>query len=169
MGAQLMAVVTEGKTGRNYYAPLPEHEEVLEQISPEEILNTELPEQALGFRVQRYGMTRHRDLFSPRQLMALSTFSSLVNVVRDEIYKSALNAGMSQDPSSECNAQSYADAVSVYLAFSVDKSANYWSTLCAWYSAKEIMMSTFGRQALSMTWDYAEANPFSDSSGNFML
>jgi putative DNA methylase len=55
------------------------------------------------------------------------------------------------------------------LSFAISKGANYWSSLCAWHVSAEKMMSTFGRQALSMTWDYTEANPFSDSSGNFTL
>jgi putative DNA methylase len=63
-------------------------------------------------------------------------------------------------------ARAYAEAVSVYLAAICNKGANYWSTLCAWASPTQKMISTFGRQALPMVWDFAEANPFSDSSGN---
>jgi putative DNA methylase len=66
-------------------------------------------------------------------------------------------------------ARAYAEAVSVYLAFAVDKGANYWSALCAWSISTEKMISTFGRQALPMVWDYTEANPFSESSGNWDL
>jgi hypothetical protein len=33
----------------------------------------ELPRQALGFRVQAYGVTQHKDLFARRQFVALTT------------------------------------------------------------------------------------------------
>jgi putative DNA methylase len=66
-------------------------------------------------------------------------------------------------------ATAYAEAVGVYLAFAVDKGANYWSSLCAWHQTRYGVVSTFGRQALPMVWDFAEANPISDSSGNILL
>ena len=60
-------------------------------------------------------------------------------------------------------------AVALYLAFAVDKGANYWSSLCTWHQTRMGIVSTFGRQALPMVWDFAEANPISSSSGNFMV
>lgn len=85
MDAQLMAIVTEGSNGRNYHAPTPEHENIAQVAIPANAPNTDLPEQALGFRVQLYGMTKHRDLFTPRQLVALTTFSDLVAEARAQI------------------------------------------------------------------------------------
>jgi len=164
LGARLMAVVTEGASGRNYHPPSPEQEQIAQVKLRDDVLKTYLPEQALGFRVQRYGMAKHSDLFSPRQLLALETFVSLLNEVRGLVLADATIAG---DPSLTNDA--YAKAVVTYLSFAISKGANYWSTLCAWHTSAEKMMSTFGRQALSMTWDYTEANPFSDSSGNFDL
>ncbi len=67
----------------------------------------------------------------------------------------------------QANAQAYADAVATYLAFAVDRGADYWSSICSWHSSGEKMRNTFARQAIAMTWDFAEANPFSDSTGNF--
>ena len=60
-------------------------------------------------------------------------------------------------------------AVGVYVAFAIDKGANYWSSLCAWHQTRDGIVSTFGRQALPMVWDYTEANPLSSSSGNVLL
>ena len=160
--AQLMAIITQGPNRRSYYCPTVKHEEIANIEATEDIGFANLPKRALGFRVQRYGMNRYRDLFTPRQFTALTTFSDLVRQARIQIYSDAKRAGHD-------NAQAYANSVSIYLAFAVDKGANYWSKLCAWYRSKEIIMSTFGRQALTMTWDYAEANPFSASSGNFLL
>ena len=48
-----------------------------------------------------------------------------------------------------------------YLAFAIDKCADYWSTICTWHNSRELIRNTFGRQAIPMTWDFAECNPFS--------
>ncbi len=161
MGARLMAIVAEGKRGRVYLAPTPEHEEIARQAKPEWKPETDLPEQALGFRVQLYGMTKHADLFTPRQLTALTTFSDLVGEARARVERDARAAGWPP-----AQARAYADAVATYLAFAVDRSANYWSSLTPWGGG--FIVQTFGRQALPMVWDYAEGNPFSDATGNFI-
>ena len=172
MGAMLMAIVTDGQDRRNYYAPTEEHTTVAQIPVPDDTPNTDLPEKALGFRVQIYGMTQHRDLFTPRQLTALTTLSDLIGEARQQAYHDAVAAGVPDDtiPLSEggCGARAYAEAVSVYLAFGVDKATDYWSGLCSWHSPGEKMRNTFGRQAIPMVWDYAEANPFSESTGNWM-
>ncbi len=173
MGAQLMAIVTEGRNGRNYHAPAPEHEEIARMAVPQDAPDTDLPEQALGFRVQAYGMTKHRDLFTARQLVALTTFSDLVAEAREQAQRDALAAGLLDDDAplrdGGAGARAYAEAVSVYLAFAVDKAADYWTTICFWHNgaAHQKIVNTFSRQAIPMAWDYAEGNPFSDSSGNF--
>lgn len=172
MAAQLMAIVTEGQSGRNYYSSTPEHEQAAQVAIPESAPNTDLPEQALGFRVQLYGMTKHRDLFTPRQLTALTTFSDLVAEARQKIEQDAIKAKLSADNIPLCNAgegaRAYAEAVSVYLAFAVDRGADYWSTICSWNSKRDLIRNTFGRQALPMVWDFAEGNPFSESTGNWL-
>ena len=157
-----MAIITQRPKRRSYYFPTVKHEEIANIEATEDVAFANLPKRALGFGVQRYGMTRYRDLFTPRQFTALTTFSDLVRQARIQIYSDAKAAGHD-------NPQAYANSVSIYLAFAVDNRANYWSTLCAWYRSAERMISTFGRQALTMTWDNAEANPFSGSSGNFLL
>jgi len=168
MGAQLMAVVTEGNNGRNYHAPNKTHEQIADVPIPDSAPDTDLPEQALGFRVQLYGMTKHRHLFTSRQLVALTTFSDLVGEAREKIEQDALAAGLPDDGvplrDGGRGALAYAEAVSVYLAFGVDRGANYWSSLTIW---ADFIVQTFGRQALPMVWDFSEANPFSHSSGNW--
>lgn len=166
MGAQLMAVVTEGQNGRSYYAPTPEHEQVAQVAIPDDAPDTDLPEQALSFRVQLYGMTKHRDLFTPRQLVALTTLSDLVAKTRERIYADALAAGLPNDGTplrdDGAGAGAYAEAVSVYLAFALNRLAQQFSTLAPWSShpAHELVVSMFSRQALAMVWDYGEVNPF---------
>ncbi len=169
--SQLMAIVAEGKNGRSYYAPAPEHEQIAQVAIPDSVPDTNLPEQALGFRVQLYGMTKHRDLFTPRQLVALTTFSDLVTEAQQQIATDALAAGLTTDDmplrDGGVGAKAYAEALSVYLAFAVDRCADYWSSLIRWQAANQQMSNTFSRQALSMLWDYVEANPFSGRNGSF--
>ncbi len=165
IGARLMAVAAEGNRRRVYLAPTPEHEKAADVPVPEDVPDTELPEAALGFRVQGYGMTRHADLFTPRQLTALTTFSDLVGEAREKAYADALVSGMRQgEPLEEggTGAASYADSVATYLAQAVSRISSTNSSLCRWRPdpSKESVNDTFGRQALSMTWDYSEGNPF---------
>lgn len=172
MGARLMAIVAEGDNGRVYLAPNKEHEEIAEQAQPAWKPETDLPQKALGFRVQEYGMTKWADLFTPRQLVALTTFADLVPQAIARIEQDAVAAGLADDriplAAGGSGARAYAEAVGVYLAFVVDKCSDYWSSICSWNSPGEKMRNTFGRQAIPMMWDYAEANPFCDSTGNWM-
>jgi len=181
IGARLMAIVAEGDRGRVYLAPTPEHEEIALTAKPDWKPETSLPNDPRNFWTVQYGLTTFGDLFTLRQLAALNTFSDLVLEARDKAKADALAAGLKDASGSKAEAagkpladggvgaQAYADAVAVYLAFAVDKGANYWSSLCAWHTGAEKMISTFGRQALPMVWDYTEANPHSGASGNFLL
>ncbi|MEQ8786517.1 MAG: DUF1156 domain-containing protein [Pirellulaceae bacterium] len=155
LGQKLLAIVADGSPGRVYLSPSEPHESVALQVAKFAGPDTQLPEKALGFRVQNYGMTMHADLFSKRQLAALSTFSELVNEVQHQIAKDA-NGDMN-----------YAEAVATYLAFAVGRSADKWAALTVWNSVGEKVEHVFGRNALSMTWDFPEGNPFSGSTGNW--
>ncbi len=173
MGSRLMAIVAEGERGRVYLAPTAEAEEVARTAQPTWKPELAMPENPRWFSPPLYGLKTYGDLFTDRQLVALTTFSDLVGEARDRVRADALAAGLPDDPrgidAGGLGAQAYADAVSVYLAFAVDKGTNYWSSICAWSLSTEKMISTFGRQALPMVWDYCEANPLSTSSGNWLL
>jgi len=168
MGAQLMAIVTEGRNGRSYYAPAVEQSAIASQAKPEWKPLGELANDARAIWCKLYGLTDFADLFTPRQLTALTTFSDLVGVARGHIQIDAVAAGLPDDdtPLREggTGARAYSEAVSVYLAFAVDRGANYWSSLTIW---ADFIVQTFGRQALPMVWDFSEVNPFSDSTGNW--
>lgn len=171
MSAQLMAIVAEGQRGRVYLSPTQEHEEIVDSAQPEWKPETDLPEQALGFRVQNYGMTKHADLFTSRQLVALTNFSDLVSEARERVLESAVATGIPDGlPLNEggTGATAYADAVATYLAIAVDRLADRNSTICSWDVGRDSTRNTFARQAIPMTWDFAEANPLSDSTGNFV-
>ncbi|MCR5834670.1 MAG: DUF1156 domain-containing protein [Selenomonadaceae bacterium] len=155
MSAQLMAIVAQGKNCRIYLPPNEEHEKIATDVPlPDDYPDTPLPDKALGFSVQNYGMTEWYKLFSNRQLTALTTFSDLISEVKEQIQVD----GGSAD---------YANAVAVYLAFLVDKLADYNSNICSWNNSGEKLRNTFGLPIISMTWDFAETNPFSNSSGCF--
>lgn len=171
MGARLMAIVAEGKRGRVYLSPLPEQEELASTAMPQWRPHGEVPSRLTGGTCVPYGLKEWGDLFTPRQLVALTTFSDLVQEAIARCHQDALAAGMADDglglEAGGMGAQAYAEAVGVYLAFAVDKGANYWSSLCSWHSGRDTITSTFGRQAIPMVWDFSEANPLSNSSGNF--
>ncbi len=118
-----------------------------------------------------YGFFVWADLFTDRQLVALTTFSDLVHEVRDEIERDALVKGFSDDPTplqdGGKSAKAYAEAVSVYLAFAINRIADRGSQICSWDASHQKLRNTFGRQAIPMVWDYAEANPFCSSTGNW--
>ena len=172
MGARLMAVVAEGKGGRVYIAPTIEHEAVALSAVPTWKPEAELPKQALGFRIQGYGMTHWADLFTARQLTALSTFAELVGAAREQVkadyvaaHTAAHEAAVDDIESLEYNAQAYADAVATYLGFAVSKCADMNNALCAWGNTDNRVRHLFARQAIPMNWDFAETNPLADGAG----
>ena len=171
MGARLMAIVAEGDRGRVYLTPTAEHAETARKAIPEWRPDIEFFQQALGFRVGNYGMAKWSDLFTPRQLVALTTFSDLVGEAMERVRRDAVAAGLSDDGQplrdGGTGATAYAEAVGVYLGFAVSKTANRASTLCTFKIAVQCPGDTFGRQALPMSWDYAEANTLSGPSGSF--
>ena len=171
MGQTLFAIVAEGKRGRYYVEAMGDHAQIALSAKPKWKPETSLPISALGFRIQNYGMATFGDLFTDRQLVALNTFSDLVHEARTEIERDALAAGFSDDPTplrdGGTGVKAYAEAVSVYLAFGISKMTDYHSTITTWHSGREIIRNTFGRPALPMTWDFTEANAFSNSTGNW--
>ena len=172
MGAELMAIVTEGQNGRNYYSPDECHKQVAAQAQPEWEPSGEIPYNPRYMAPPLYGMTTFADLFTPRQLVALTTFSDLVHEAREQVYRDALAAGLPDDgiPLREggTGARAYAEAVSVYLAFAIDRLADRGNSLSTWQKVGDKIAHLFARQAIPMVWDYAEANPFSSSSGSFL-
>ena len=169
MGVKLMTIVAEGDRGRVYLSPTPEMESVALTAHPIWTPDTPLHGKC-RVNVSNYGLDVYGDLFTSRQLVALTTFSDLVQEARERVKQDAIQAGFSDDSQALAEmgtgTTAYADAVVVYLAFSIDKAADYWSTVCTWHSSKELIRNTFGRQAIPMSWDYVETNIFSDSSGN---
>lgn len=173
MGAKLMAIVAEGERGRVYLAPTVEHEAAAAQAQPEWVPDNSLPVNPRDFKTPNYGLTTFGDLFTPRQLVALTTFSDLVAEAREKIQRDAVQAGLPNDEQplakAGAGATAYADAVGVYLAFAVSKMTNIGSSIASWMSDRGAFRETFARQAIPMTWDFAEANTFADIGGSFTI
>ena len=161
MGARLMAVVAEGKRGRVYLEPTTEMEEAARRAEPAWRPEQELPDDPRNIWCIPYGMTTFADLFTPRQLAALTTFSDLVAEARERVKRDA--PGAPAPP-----ADAYADAVAAYLGLGLGRQANRLSSLTFWNSIRETIEQTLARQALPMVWDFCEANPFSGSTGGFV-
>jgi putative DNA methylase len=172
MNSQLMAIVAEGNKGRIYLSPYEEHEKIAVSAQPEWKPEADLPNNTRDFKTPNYGMRTFGDLFTSRQLVALTTFSDLVKEVREKIEQDAVAAEMTDDNLSlnegGTGATAYAYAVSTYLAFAVDRCTDYWSSIATWHNSNQQVRCTFARQAIPMTWDYIEANPFSNSSGGWI-
>jgi putative DNA methylase len=161
MGAQLMAIVAEGPRGRVYLPPDPDHERIAQRADPpEDAPNATMSTNPRWFSPPGFGLLRFADMFTARQLLALCTFADLVHEARERLRADAPDADAP-------DAGAYAVAVATYLAFAVDKLADRNSTICAWEPRMDRLRGTFQRQALPMTWDYAEANPFGGAGGDF--
>ena len=171
LGSQLMAVVADGVKGRIYLTP-DESQILSAQVEmPENIPDGIMPENPRWFSPPVFGMKAYSDIYTTRQLVSLTALCQLVNEVKDKIIEDAIHAGMDNDHIPLCEggvgARGYGEAVSVYLAFAIDKLADYLSTICIWHTTGEKMANTMRRQAIQMTWGYAEGNPFSSKSGSF--
>ncbi len=173
MGARLMAIVAEGDRGRVYLSSTPEHEANSRQAMPEWRPEGDVPARLTGGTCVPYGLSTWGDLFTPRQLVALTTFSDLAGEARERIKRDAVEAGLPDDGvplrDGGAGATAYAEAVGVYLSLAVDKASDYNTTLVAWSPTRDQAKSTFARQALPMVWDYTEVNPLARAAGDFSV
>ena len=172
MGARLMAIVAEGDRGRVYLAPTSEHERLPLRTKPTEWRpEGDVPARLTGGTCVPYGLDEWWKLFTPRQLVALTTLTDLVAETRDHVKQDAVASGMPDDgvPLRDVGmgATAYAEALSAYLGLLIDQVANHCSSACGWNNVNAQMRSVFARQAIPMVWDYAESNPFCGSSGSY--
>lgn len=171
MGEKLMAIVAEGKRGRVYCAPNDDQASVADIPKPDEYPDADIASNPRDFKTPNYGLATFSQLFTNRQLTALTTFSELVGEAQKKAESDAIAAGLPDDGAGLADggtgARAYGEAIGVYLAFVVDKLADRGSTVCSWDVTREGLRNTFGRQAIPMTWDFAEGNTFSNSSGCF--
>jgi len=171
MGSRLMAIVAEGERSRIYLPPSGEMEAVARKAKPQWKPDLAMPENPRWFSPPLYGLKTYGDLFTPRQLVALTTFSDLVQEARKRMRLDAVAANI-VDGGRGCAdgdhwASAYAEAVGTYLTFALSKLADYATTLCRWFPERDSARSTFSRQALPMSWDYTELNPVHEATGSW--
>jgi putative DNA methylase len=175
LGRQLLVIVAKRHRTLIYLPATEAHERIAEDLNPEDSPDSDLPERALSFRVQAYGMIKHRDLFTPRQLTAMITLCDLVAHARARVRHDAIAAGLTSDGvplgHGGQGADGYADAVATYLGLAVSRFADFSNAICSWDSGNTNLRQLFARQAIPMAWDFAETNPlygvvdFTDASG----
>lgn len=165
LGSRLMAIVVDSPNGRIFLSANDEQERNAASATPD--WEPEGYLFAKSMRPSNYGLLRFADLFTPRQLVALTAFSDLVSEAHDKVLADSLSARLPSDSrlaDGGTGAEAYADAVATYLAFSVDRIALNGSNLTGWRPDINALRDTMPRQRLSMSWDYAESNPFGNSS-----
>jgi putative DNA methylase len=171
LGARLIAVVAEGKRGRIYLSPSATAEEMAKKAEPDWKPETALPDDPRNFWTIPYGLKTYGDLFTSRQLVALTTFSKLVQEAREKAIADAVEAGLVNDgiglDAGGTKATAFGDAIATFLTLTLGRGADYWNSNATWESAGGFVAHAFTRQAIPMIWDYAESNPFSDASGNW--
>ncbi|WP_118137055.1 DUF1156 domain-containing protein [Oceanicella sp. SM1341] len=180
MGRVLLAIAAEGKRGRVYLSPSATQLKAVDDADASigELDTSFLQRPCRGTfasnaQGRKYGIETFEDYFLPRQLASLTTFSEVLDDLQMKILEDCTALGMVDDDTSLSDggrgARAYAEAIRVYLSFAIDRSADRGSTICSWDSSPkmEALRNTFARQAIPMTWDFAEGNPFSNSSGNF--
>lgn len=175
MGQRLMAIVAEGTRGRVYLPPVAAHEAVAKSADPKDAaaaIHVPLADDPRNLWCLQYGLTHFDHLFTRRQLVALTTLSDLVGEAKERICRDAVAAGLPDNDASLENdgvgARAYAEAVSLFLAFVVSRVADYGSTIATWRTKDNAMRSMFSKQAIPMTWDFAEGSPLAKSSSGIL-
>ena len=173
MGERLMAIVVQGDRKRLYLSPTGRAAAVARSAEPE--WKPDAPSRgtwASNAQGRRYGFHTFGDYFTPRQLVALVTFSDLVGEAIERVRRDAAAAGLPDDGrplrDNGAGAAAYAEAVAVYLAFAISKLADRGSSICTWFTERDSTRNTFARQSIPMTWDFAELNMLLDGTGSFL-
>ncbi len=171
MDAQLMAVVAEGDRGRVYLSPTREHESIARKANPEWKPELALPNNPRDFKTPNYGLPTFADLFTDRQLVALTTFSDLVQEAIERVKLDSANAHLGRDERSLNDGGggrlAYAEAIAVYLALAVNRMANTLCSIARWTPDRGQTVTAFARQAIPMTWDFPDVNPFAGAAGDY--
>jgi putative DNA methylase len=170
-GAALMAVVAEGKRQRTYCPPNEVHIEAAQVEKPADTVDGTIADNPRWFSPPAYGLTAFSDLFTGRQLTALTTFSNLVIEARELVLRDALGAGLPEGERLESGglgAKAYADAVATYLGLAVSKLSDIGNALVNWSPPMDQATHLFTRHAIPMNWHFAETQPFGEAAGSYL-
>jgi len=160
LGVRLVAVVAGGQRGRTYLRADLVQEAVAGVRVPGDMVHGELADDPRNIWCVGYGLKLFSQLFTPRQLTAMVTLSDLIRDVREDVRRDALAAGLSG-----AEADQYTGTVSTFLALAIDRCGDFNNALCGWSPGNQKVMHLFGRQAIPMVWDFAEANLLGESVG----
>ena len=171
MGAKLMAIVAEGKRSRIYIAPDETQIAAADVPMPDDYPQGKLAYYPGHLNTNVYGLDEFWKLFTNRQLTALTTFSALVGEAQSKAEADAVAAGLADDgiglENGGSGARAYGEAIGIFLAFSVDRLADFSNCVSRWAPTNEKTMNMFSKQAIAMTWDYPEVNVFNHSAGGY--
>jgi putative DNA methylase len=166
----LVAVIAEGRRSKVYLPASPDHATAALGTSIDAqleharstFLSGSLPDRAsiTGGVCSAYGLSTWGHLFTSRQLTALLTLNDSVKSIGLDIERDSIAAGLSAS-----DATTYAHTIATLLAIAVDRCADFNNQLCRWSPSNQKVMNLFGRQALPMVWDFAEANILGASVG----
>jgi putative DNA methylase len=151
-----MAMTAEGKRQRYYVAPTEEHEKAADVLRPDEVPDAEIAHNPRYLTAPNYGMRTWADLFTNRQLTALTNFSDLVRETGERVKADGAEPG-------------YTDAISTYLALATSRTADLNNTIVTWSSSRDQARNLFARQAIPMSWDFTEVNPFAVAAGDIAV
>lgn len=172
LGVRLMAIVADAKGGRAYLSPTDEAEEIAKSAQPQWSPAGDIPARLSGGTCVPYGLKQWGDLFTPRQLSGLNAFAEQLVLVREQIRRDAIKSGWEDDGRSLAEggdgASAYADAVSIYLAFAIDRCSDFSNTCTRWVPGNQKVMNLFAKQSIAMTWDFPEANIMIDTVGGYV-
>ena len=149
----MTGIVAEGKYGRLFLSPTEMHIDTALSAQPAWRPRGTLPEQSSALGVQSYGVTHWHQLFTTRQLTTLTTFSDLLPEVHNR---------MIQDGATDA----YANSVCTYLTFAMGRTADGGCKGATWQ--RDTIAHVFAIQGIGMIWNFAEANPFSSSTQNWI-
>ena len=171
IGQRLMAIVAESRLGRVFISPSQEVEALALKLEPEWKPKGEVPSRLTGGTCVPYGMQEWGDLFTARQLVALTIFASLIDEARERIRRDVVSLGMEDDgvrlENGGTGPSAYGEAISVYLGMALSRLTDICNSLCRWETSKTQVRNLFGRQAIPMLWDFAENNIFAEAAGDF--
>lgn len=171
LSAKMMGIVAEGKRGKIFLTPDAFQVDKAKVERPKKHPDAALPYNPRDFKTPNYGMRTFASLFTDRQLLMLTSLVERLAEIEVQIVNAAIKRGWSQDATplakGGAGAKAYAEAIRVYLAFVIDKLTDYHCSICSWHVSRETITHLFARQAIPMTWDYVEGNPFSSSTGSF--
>ena len=155
MGETMTAIVAEGDQGRLFLSPTSEHIQAALSTKPARRPRQAMPNNPTLVSGRGYGITHWHQLFTERQLMGLTTFSDLLEEIRPQMTRDGAPAN-------------YADVLCTYLTLAIGRMTNSGCTGAVWETTSGFVAGAFARQAIAMVWDFAEANPFSSSTQNWL-